>query len=178
MHWIFLSCVSFCPVHCILSKFILLVFSVCIVVIIWKNLACLLHMLNQAMVQIILATSCTKSGVNERSISARVWPRLIQKCTFGNRPDTSLEKETSRSHAVLNKHEGEWSYCYSAVPTAARMLGNKDSFMEEEQSLTVLQKPSCPPTGCLHTQLHYCKVREKHTCTHMYKYASSQLVLS
>lgn len=127
-----------------------------------KNSACVLHMLNRAMVHILLATPCTKSGVNERSISARVGPGLIQKCIFGNWSDTSQGKlckeKTSSSHAVLDKHEVEWSYCYSAIFTAARMLGNKDSFMEvnrvglsaRHRHLQSCRSLHAPPKDCLH----------------------------
>lgn len=74
------------------------------------------------------------------------------------------------------------------VLTAARMLGKKDSFMEvnrvglflqgtDTYSLTQPYAVSCPPTGCLHMNLHHphCKAMEtdKHSLTHTHRHTNS-----
>lgn len=95
-------------------------------------------------------------SIKKLSVEDFLWRKKCQfiqvqsrKYTLGNHPDISeetQEREPSRSHAVLDKHEGEWSHCSWAILAASRMLAKKDGFMEVnrvglsagEQTLSVL----------------------------------------
>lgn len=96
----------------------------------------------------------------------------------------TLERETPRSHAVLDKHVGEWLHCCWTILTASCMLGKKDGFIEVNrvglsaenrhlQSYTTLRISMLAHRLFTHASAPaHCKVWEthKHKHTHIYIY--------